>query len=529
MYQIPESPNPDLRPKLDLDIEARINAVVADFEAAQAIGFEFGGGVDPFAAGETGGASLSLNNDRHERHLLSTPGTSEDTGRDGHASSASSSDPVPDPSSFWCESWLKGEDPPDQKRSLLFSELRAQGYDPGPARFWPMIEAIKNEVANLAGFEDDFDDFENPSFERHNFMNCYSPKQVGMALQDDEGNWKVKKFSCGSKYCFWCRTKKRENWAAERFEIIRQAGEKGVERVWRLQATVPKNMSSYLLDDSKQLSKLRKEFAKKIRKAFGVKTESNMAMDAIFHPVGDKNLMEDHPHFHYIVYPLLLKKDKKGNIEEIPVNIEKLDLSFLRDAWNECLYKVYGVSFNANQPQVSYLQLNKKGESKQKTLKKIYHRLKYDSRSFAKDFEKQPVASVDGGVVIKGKTYRDGEPVEYWQGVSYADYAERWIHVCDNNSVTPYGWLHNFNKWVQEGVFKKAEKEADNIENYNTRETCEIHIVRGKVWDKEKKRVVWKREEWAYTRDSRQWLRIGKDAGWFIGDVGPGLKVIERV
>jgi len=475
----------------------------------------------------SGLSPLSLTNDRHDAPPLSVQG---EAGKSVGHSSSSVSSPVsttPSVSAFYAENWLEGSD--DQRRNYLRNKLRHAGfrvysYNSG---FWRFIDSVKDVVADEVGLVDKHDP-DYPDFKRYNFKNCYTPRQQGVALKDAKGNWKVKKFNCGCGYCFFCRDRKRQELSAKRVDVLGQLKGKGVDKVWRLQATVPKEKAEMLFVDFKLVAKLRKKYVDCIKRAFGVKTRCNMAIDAVFHPLGDGNIMELHPHFHFVVYPFYLVKKDGGGYDEKIVDVDKLDLGFLKAEWNRCLFEVFGVEFGANQPQVKYHNISgKKGE------KQCRHGLRYDFRSFSKDFEKQVVFFVDGGVVVKGKKFVEGEKVEYWRGVGYEGYARQWMMLCDWNVVAPYGWLHNMNKWCKEGVFKKEEKEVDDVEGYPHVEVCEVNIVRKKVYCNKKKKVVWRRELWAWPYSSRVWLKVGSgkdcDAGFFRGNVGVGVKLIERV
>jgi len=470
-------------------------------------------------------AEFSLNNETHARPPFSRGGESE-------AQTFSEANPVSRISTFYAENFVP-DDTKDKQRNLLNSELRQAGIeDFKPVKFWDFISKVQDHIAELAGLENDFDDPERPRFDKHNFLHCYSPKQSGLALYNSENEtWKVKKFSCCCKYCFWCKTRARARLSASRVDFVEQLAAKGVDKLWRLQFTIPKSKADIIINNKDKEKYIRKKIVKFVRKAFGVKTEDNMAIDVIYHPVGSNNLMEDHPHFHIIVYPYYVRKNKKYNENdknskkffEYIAKCDKLDLEFLKNQWNEALKEVYETDFEANQPQVSYIPLqSKKGK------RKTRHAIKYDFRAFNKDFEEKAVKQTQEGVVIKCKKYVDFEPLDFWRGVSYRDYAERWMYVVDNMSITPYGLLHCFSSWVDNGIFTKIGKDVDKIEDYDVREMCDIHIIRGKEYCKQKQKIIWKREEWAYISSLDKWLKIDRDASWFYGDLGfGGVNVIQ--
>jgi hypothetical protein len=215
------------------------------------------------------------------------------------------------------------------------------------------------------------------------------------------------------------------------------------------------------------------------------------------------------------------------------VKKSRLDTNILKAVWNDVLKKVLGkdVSETINpQAQFSALwrQPKKDGswENFAEMWGRVHQRLAYDFRGFSKDFEEAPVQQVDGGVVLKSAEYSKGGPFLAWEIVSFEDYARRWMFVVDWNVVVPYGWLHNFNQWVDKGYFYRKESEADNIDDYE-QEDCVIYHIRRKEYCPEKKKVVSVREDWVLS-ESDEWFKIGRDADWFHGEIAVGVNLVEE-
>lgn len=414
-------------------------------------------------------------------------------------------------------------------RDVMFPLLRSEGFSPVSGGFWNRVDNLKSVLVDLQGLEDKNDpDF--PRYDRMNFENCYSPAVKGVLLTHKEtGAKKVKKFSCGNKYCFHCRSRRRDKLVNDRMEIVKQLAEKGVPRLWRPVFTVPREIA-HKFYDSEILKRIRQELVPQLKKRlFGVPKRANMAIDVCPHPVGDNDLMRDHPHFHVIVYPFYI--DKHGN--EKVVEKARLDANIAGALWNDVLKKVLGADIPlANNPQLQFLPLwcrplkNGKWETSADRWARVHKRLSYDFRGFSKDFEDAPVDQVDGGVVLKSAEYSKGGPFLAWDVVSYEDYARRWMFVVDWNVIVPHGWLHNYNQWVERGYFARKESDSDDVKEYE-QEDCVIYHVRRKEYCPIKKKVVSVREDWAKS-DSGEWFKIGRDASWFHGEISSGVNLVEE-
>ena len=398
------------------------------------------------------------------------------------------------------------------RRDYLLSKLA--GYDVRMlAKIWPLMDKLKPEISRLVGMETSDDG----SYRDYNFQNCYSNFVGGELLYDNKGGEWIKKYSCGESVCFWCRTRARKRTIGEYQYIMRQLKrDYKLTHVWRIQRTFAEELQDKIGQEN--IAKLRSLFLTKIKKLFGFKTRDNMAVISVVHPVGDSDLLKKYIHFHDIVIPVVYKN---GNF--IVRNIDRLDYKEVQRIWNECVKEIIPeFEGQLNPPHLIPHRLNST-----RGWKKFCKGMRYDLRSFAKDFEKSAVALLKHNnqsyVVVKCQK-KEGRKVKeyYWRIVTVEDYAQKWIDLCRVNKVTVYGWLKRVSKLYEEGVLLREQDSQEGVELV-AKESVQIEIVREKRWDPKKGRVVWVREEYVKTRDNIR-IKIGKEIRWWSGAVPDGLQ-----
>jgi hypothetical protein len=399
------------------------------------------------------------------------------------------------------------------RRDYLLSKLA--GYDVRMlAKIWPLMDKLKPEISRLVGMETSDDG----SYRDYNFQNCYSHFVGGELLYDNKGGEWVKKYSCGESVCFWCRTRARKRTIGEYQYIIRQLKrDYKLTHVWRIQRTFAEELQDKIGQEN--IAKLRSLFLTKIKRLFGYKTRDNMAVISVVHPVGDSDLIKKYIHFHDIVIPVVYKN---GNF--IVRNIDRLDYKEVQRIWNECVKEIIPeFKGQLNPPHLIPHRLTSK-----RGWKKFCKGMRYDLRSFAKDFEKSAVALLKHNnqdyVIVKCQKKRGKEVKEYyWRIVSVEDYAQQWIDLCKVNKITVYGWLKRVSKLYEEGVLLREQDSQEGVELV-AKESVQIEIVREKKWDPKKGRVVWVRGEYVLTKDGLRVLIDGKNLRWWRGSVPDGLQ-----
>lgn len=383
-------------------------------------------------------------------------------------------------------------------------------------------------------------------YREHNFSKCYSPMQDGQLLRDSKGRAFVQKYSCGEKYCLWCRQKPRNLMASRYFDTFKHLHETyGAHKVWRLQFTLPAHLSDRLYTEPSLIKDVRAGIHGVLRDAFGVGSRDNIALAVACHPAGDSDLFKHHFHFHATCSPVIMSKDAAPRY----IDAKRLNRRLLQDRWLCHLQATFGdPTLTVNPPQISFHDFSaaeaiEKAQSKwqgmqrkerakevtklrDKAVAELRHGLRYDLRTFGQDFEDAVIGRIGNLYVAKCKEiaiFEDSQTEDfavrrdvldrlYWRVMSIDDIAARWIEYCRFNDIETYGWLKNSSKWAKLGYLPLDLDAQEEPEEASSQETCKIKMVRGKEWDNKRKKMVRRRENWCITLDGRR-MQIGNGPG----------------
>lgn len=395
---------------------------------------------------------------------------------------------------FGLDRELPADLPADKKRAWLDTLLEGFGRYDFQFSYWAYQKKFISLVADFANIAD------TPftPFRRSNFDACCSPFQRGqvhsLETDSDDPDLRVQKFSCGNKYCPWCGTKRRRSLAADYVSVAKECAVKyGMKRAWSLVFTLPETIENDLWE---RLVELRGGLAKLVKKAFGVKTRDNLGILIVSHPSGGSDIMRPRLHFHVMVFPLVFKNGSAPRF----LDRSLLDLKFLRAGWAGLI----GGGADPIQPEVKFFNLESEDD-----FAKIGHRLRYDLRSFALDFENAPV-------------YHDGDLSEvilkcqkgsllFWRKTDIEALAAAYVRYISRNTVQPYGWLQKIEKWRAEGYFDPVAVSDTPVpvESFE----CRIELVRKKAFSPDRGRVIWIKEEYCHFNGKR--LLIGTEIPWY--------------
>ena len=127
------------------------------------------------------------------------------------------------------------------------------------------------------------------------------------------------------------------------------------------------------------------------------------------------------------------------------------------------------------------------------------HHLKYDGRGFGHDFELAPLAFHPEKRLVLIKAEKGGYEVK-----TYTDMAARWKWIRSQRDFRTWGVLSQRNRYAELiGIEQVVEPEPEIKEE----RTVIVKRSWGKVWGREKRRVVWIDERRAYEPGSGKELK----------------------
>lgn len=360
-------------------------------------------------------------------------------------------------------------------------------------------------------------------FRNQDFLDCYSRKGATGKIYIEKGNSEKRyreRFHCGEPGCLLCGKKSRKRLSLEWIEDYKQIIEKnpGCPGFSSFVFTTQKEYEGVPLKDQKKEKIIIDGIQKTLRKAFGLKSKSNLIMNISIHPIGDSDLFRDRWHVHVVVLPAEITKDKKTGKHIFkwvsPVHVAdnhtekdwKLDLSWLRDEYNKILLDAFGVtSFTqkAIPPQVEFIPYNKnakywKGQLKGRKFEgvfwsKVTHKFEYDMRSFARDLENSVVLTdkVNKNFILKSEGTKE-EDISCWLFADGETLVQRYKWIKKHNKVRARGWGQCKKKYTDLLGLKEddpGEKPDCIVCN------AKIEMINRRVFNPKIGKVVWEREE----------------------------------
>lgn len=370
---------------------------------------------------------------------------------------------------------------PAQKRDILNSQLSQ--YSPGEKFFsyyWDKI-AIYNKMCLKSHY------VENTSFDtfkEYNFSRCNNVTSKGTVYVKKSDPYEILpvKMSCGEKVCLECNNKKRKylgyEHARDWIQII-NAHEQDFRGSLHIVATLPESIEGLPLQDVEIEKKLVKGLQNIVRKIFGRKSRSNIAINCAVHPVGDNDLFRDRWHIHFDILPFeivgdqffWLQPDTSKTTKDHHFKSWKIDLGWLRDCWTKVIRDTTGYKGAVANPQIDFIPFNP--SKKDKFFKKIVHRLKYDLRSFAND-----LTSRIRRVSEDGETFILSAKRGIYNGFGDRVYYDFWLDVPFHTLIQRFLWIRSHNKVRARGAFQNKKRyrdilglipeEAVDLDDYNS-------------------------------------------------------------
>lgn len=417
--------------------------------------------------------------------------------------------------------FLSGPDPEyprSQKRDWLKSQIRSVGRtweDFRGGSIWPWVHRLLEHVAEERVPASTWNEW-RPL----NFLRCFSASQRADVVYRD-GQPHVKKYSCSESLCPWCRTKRREEVAEDYLQLAREVFDKGYcSRAWSLVWTVPQDFEGRI---SKEMSKeIRKGIQAAIRRIFGLrqKDKPNVAFVCIEHPGSDSDIFRERTHWHTIILPVVMDKDRGPRSVDVD---GLLDPDLLRSEWKSVLQKVVDEKADPIPPEAKYFQLGKK-----KGWSKFAHRVRYDTRSMWGDVENAVLYHRRGEEVVTRGVHAEAKE-EFYRLLPVEALGDRWIEIVDRNRVQPYGWLRNLKKWRELGFLDFEEEEQEEDQEDESVFEGQLHFVRRRVREPEGwykwvrcAVIVWD------PGDGRRVDIVGTDIPWVGGGLRPCSLLVRR-
>lgn len=360
--------------------------------------------------------------------------------------------------------------------------------------YWRWYSSFLALTADAKGLKDFVDNNRMiASLDRSNFLSCSSRRDQhasSMSLVSRDGTpvLGVSPRRCGRPECPDCRDKKAKGEAEERVRIISWLRDTvGLRRAWTLVFTVPEHISS----DDRFTGKLLDAVRDTIRN-YWKGHKPGFVLDE--HLIGDQDPLKTRLHVHATVIPAEHTADGWRHLDDG----QPLDLDRLRSLWTRYLRKhgLLGDGEVPINPEARWFSVDGK------SLKRLSHRLSYDSRGFGKDFKHAVLWSVkdddegpDLRLVIKRteKRWQKGKHRRIVTGVDYqvlplARWAERWLWLVNHTPKTRvYGFLRRYPDDLRQHL-----ETPEPLDLHWTGEWSmgRIERERYRTWDQRKRRVV---------------------------------------
>lgn len=329
--------------------------------------------------------------------------------------------------------------------------------------------------------------------DRTNFLACSSRSDQyagGMDLLKKDGTQVlgISPRRCGRPECPSCRDSKAVGEAEERFRAITWLGDTvGLRRVWTLVFTVPDSVAG----DDRNTGKLLDAARDTIRN-YWKGHKLGFVLDE--HLTGDQDVLRTRLHVHATVIPVEYVNGEWNHLDDG----KPLDLPRLRSLWTHYLrkHKLLGADEEPINPEARWFSVSGK-----QALRRLRHRLSYDSRGFGQDFRNavlwttKDTTGPDTRLVLKqvekrwqkGKKRRIVTDVGY-QVLPLSRWVERWLWLVSHTPKTRvYGFLRRYPDDLREAL-----ETPDELDMHWTGEAHlgRIERERYRAWDHRQRRVV---------------------------------------
>ncbi|MBA7519577.1 hypothetical protein ES705_11656 [subsurface metagenome] len=391
-------------------------------------------------------------------------------------------------------------------RDLLNSELsglKSSGKDPSGSwsnEIWDHKATFKKAV--LYGIHNT----DHNPYATYNFKNCDWSHTNGTIHQSLKGDKTYReKMSCGEKLCLRCDHNKRKRKAAKAVSELKALfhGNPGAPGIMFITFTLPEQIEKKPLQDPEQEKSLKNKICKIIKELFGVKTRSNIGLRLAVHSVGSSDVMRDRWHCHVEIIPGEVVKKNGAFIfrwltpkmlREGTINNWIIDLVWLRDRWKQELEDFYNGDEVAN-PQVEFLEYDPDKRKQKRYWQKVGHRLSYNLRSFARDFENRFLRSkFDQELMILSGSRGD---IGYWYKLTAYEVVERFAEVRKKTLFRKRGFLSCMAKYKDAIILIYPKEES--IDDCYDPVAAEIYSIYKKEYDdKQKKWLTIRKEIWTW-------------------------------
>jgi len=356
----------------------------------------------------------------------------------------------------------------------------------------------------------------NP-YRRYNYRRCDWSHSVGFVHQSKENKTVYReRMSCGEKLCLRCDFNKRKRQAVKAVSEMKALfkGTPGAPGVMFITFTLPEAIEALPLQNPEIEKQLKNDIGKIIKELYGVKTRSNIGMRLAVHAIGSKDVMRDRWHCHAEIVPgEVIKKDGDFKFHWLKPakrkdagNPWKIDLKWLRDAWKSKLLALGGGDEVAN-PQVEFLKYSAKKEDQKKYWRKLTHKMSYNLRSFARDFENVFLRSdyESSRMILRGSR----RSVGYWYDLTSYEVVDRFAYIRSKTLFRKRGFLSCMKKY--EGAVKLEYPEDDPFD------VCYAPVAADIL-------SIYERE---YNKELKKWLVVRKDIWHWICPVSGENKIMD--
>ncbi len=446
-----------------------------------------------------------------------------------------------------------GEFDLDESKSNLRDQLDAlirekSDFDLWSNEYWNFIKLyqsgsidkklVKNTKSNI--------------FKILDFTSCHWKYSKGFVrpMANDLTKVYFQKKYCHEKYCPECEQKKRLRVSMERIDTLKAVVEGQKENFpgfLFLDFTLAEKIEALPLNDRKMEKKVVDAIHSIVREMFGRWKRSNIGVYFDIHPIGSSDLFRDRWHCHVLVIPAEITTQEQERIFKVehgqffwllPSKVSrekghlknnwKIDLEWLQNIWTDKLQKIFKNDISSNQAEVTFIPYDEKSGYWYHTLKKerqkpvsrgfkdifwskMAHKIKYNSRSFSKDFMDSVLRSsmMDRELILKGEKGDFG----HWQKVSISDYIDRLTIVRGRNRLLVRGFLRYLDDYEKKGFIILLRAEADEGERPDVLPwvPAKISYHKKKVKDQTNNKWVWENvRQWSWecpvTKERREYI-----------------------
>lgn len=364
-------------------------------------------------------------------------------------------------------------------------------------------------------------------YQVHNYRSCYWVTSKGAIHQSyDNTDTYKSRLSCGEKLCLRCDKNKRKRRGLEAVKDIKAlfTGMPGAPGVLFLTFTLPENIERLPLYDPELEKNLKNKIHGIVRELFGRNTRSNIGVRLSVHAVGSKDVMRDRWHCHVDIIPGEVVKIgddrqfhwlKPTKVRPGSKNNWIIDLTWLKEKWREALDGLgLIITENLANPQVEFLKYPENENEQDRYYAKLTHKLTYNLRSFAKDFENVFLRSdyKNYKIILRGSNGRVG----YWYNLFAGDVADRFLFVRSRTLFRKRGFLSCLKKY--ESAITLIYPDEAIIKDCHAAVEAEITTTYQKKYNHEKKIFTtmiiesWHwicpitgQKRWAYGDDLKKW------------------------